>query len=158
MQSMLEIPQVGIDPDVFVSHVVAVCISNTGQIRCVGDPEPVSLPGEALDGIESSSELLPGIGDAIIVRVLKDPDRVGRRIRSRRTILGSHAYARTSPRVKGEGTGISYDRLLGEEGDLEVFRDDGEILRYGTKVAHDAEGGGKGNGERGYEGCWDSRF
>ena len=66
--------------------------------------------------------------------------------------MWSHADAGTSPGVKGEGAGISHDRIPGEEGDLEVFRYDGEILSYGTKVAQHAEGGGKGNGERAHEG------
>ena len=76
MQSMLEIPQIGVDPDVLVSHVVAIRVANAGQSGGIGDPEPVPLPGKALDGIEASGELLAGIGDAIIVRILENPDRV----------------------------------------------------------------------------------
>ena len=71
---MLKIPQIGVDPDVFVSHVVAISITDTGQIGSVGDPEPIPFPGKSLNGIEASGKLVPGIGKAILILIFENPD------------------------------------------------------------------------------------
>ena len=128
MESVFEISQISEDPDIFVGHIITIGITNAGKVGSVSNPQPVALPGQALNGIESRRELMAPLGLPVGVFVRDDPNRVGLGIGFWGAILGAHANAESSFGIESDGAGISDDGLAGEERDLEVFGRDGKIV------------------------------
>ena len=128
MESVFEISQISEDADVFVGNIIAIGITNAGKVGSVGNPQPVALPGQALNGIESRRELMALLGLPVGVFVRDDPNRVGLGIGFWGAILGAHSDAESSFGIKSDGAGISDDGFASEERDLKVFGNDGEIF------------------------------
>ena len=78
---VLEIPQVGIDLDVFVRPIVAIEVAHDGQIGRVADPQVASVPGKPLDGIQAGGKCLGGVSDPVTIGIDQHDDRVAGRIR-----------------------------------------------------------------------------
>ena len=128
MESVFEISQVSEDPDIFVGQIITIGITNAGKVGSVGNPQPVALPGHALNGIESRCELMALLGLPVGVFVRDDPNRVGLGIGFWGAILGAHANAESSFGIESDGAGISDDGVASEERDLKIFGNDGEIF------------------------------
>ena len=128
MKSVFEITEVGVDADVFVSNVIAVDIADAGQLRRVGDPEPVAFPGQPLDRVEAGREFLAGVSGPVLVFVCHDPYRVGWGVRLRSAVLRSHSYAESTLGIEGDCTRISDEGIARKKRNFEVVGNDGEVV------------------------------
>ena len=128
MESVLEISQISKDSDVFVGQIITIGITNAGKVGSVGNPQPVALPGQALNGVESRCELVALLGLPVGVFVCDDPNRVGLGIGFWGAILGAHSDAESSFGIESDSAGISDDGFASEERDLKIFGNDGEIF------------------------------
>ena len=128
MESVLKISQISEDADIFVGQVITISITNAGKVGSVGNPQPVALPGQALNGIESRRELMALLGLPVGVFVRDNPNRVGPGVGLWGAILGAHANVESSFGIESDGAGISDDGIAGEERDLKVLGGDGKIV------------------------------
>ena len=108
MQSVLQIPKIGIDLGVIVRFVVAIHIANHGQVGSVGDPQVATMPGPPLNRIETGCEHLGRVCFAVAVGVEKQHDAIARCVRFRTAILWPHADKQSSPLVKRHRTRLTY--------------------------------------------------
>ena len=130
MKSVFEIAEVGIDANVFVSDVITVGIANPGQLGRVGNPEPVTFPGEPLDCVEARSEFFAGFGSAVLVFVCYDPYRVGWGVRLRSAVLRSHSDAESALGIKSDCARIADEGIARKKRNFEVVGNDREVFRH----------------------------
>ena len=145
VESVLEIAQVAVDANVLISDVVAIEIPYHGELRGIGHPQLTATPGETLDGVETRCEALAAIGFTIRILIEQDPDRVPRGVRFRTPVLGPHADTGTPPRIKGDGAGITNQRLPGKELHLDIAGRDGVVIRRRGETRYPCR---KGDGEK----------
>jgi hypothetical protein len=140
---MLEIAEVCIDFRVLVGQIVPVEIADDGEVGRVADPQVAAVPRESLDGIQSCSERLGRIGDAVTIRIGQHHDGIAGRIRLGIAVLRPLPDEEAAAGVECHGTRVPHHGLEREEFHLQFTR-----YRRQREVR-----GGLAENDGGCEGC-----
>jgi hypothetical protein len=134
VQSVLEVSQVGIDPDVLIGDVVSIEIADYRQVRGIGDPEVASMPSQTLDGVKPAREGLDPVCLTIPIVVEDQHYGVAGGLRLGVSILRPHSHAQTAAPIEGHGARLPHQRLLREKGNVKPRRHDRERLAIHVTV------------------------
>ena len=126
---VLEIPQVGIDLDVFVRPIVAIEVAHDGQIGRVADPQVASVPGKPLDGIQAGGKCPGGVSDPVTIGIDQHDDRVAGRIRLGIPHCGP---CPTNRRPRASNAMAPGFRTMGSRAKSSTFNSEGTVGSEGT--------------------------
>ena len=79
-----------------------------------------------VNAVETVGKRLGLIGDAVVVMIDQDFDRVAGRVLPRLTKLWPLCNERPTAAIKGDAGGIANERFAGEEADFKAIRQGGE--------------------------------
>ena len=131
---MLEVPKVGVEPDVLVGLVVAVEVAHDGEVGRIGHPEVATAPCEPLDGVEARREDLGRVGLAVAVGVEHEHDGVAGGLGLGIAVLRPHADAEAAPGVEGHRARLADERFAGKERDDKPRRHGGQRVAVGVGI------------------------
>src|SRR6056297_378923 len=125
---MFEVAESCVNANVLVGFVIAISVSNNGQIWRVGNPQVVTVPRDSLHAVETFSERLAALCFSVPVVINQDVDTISRRFRRRTAPLRTLTNAKASVSVKSHHTWIANHWLLSNHVDHKTIRHDGQLV------------------------------
>ena len=123
---MLNVAEIGVDADVFVGNIIPVGVPYDGEVRRVGHVQVVALPCQPVNAVETVGECFCLVGDAVVVTIDQDFDRVTGRILFWLSELRPLRNESPAKPVERNAGGVADEWFTGEETNLKPLRQGGE--------------------------------
>ena len=128
VKTVLKISKVCVKTGVPVGNIIAVKVSNNGQIWRVGDPQVATMPRHSLDAVKTRRKDVTLVIDTVVVAVGENVHTVTRRLRPGTPVLRAHPNAHPAMSVKDHRTRIANQRFSGNQRDPEPIWNSGHIF------------------------------